>query len=171
MDLGAGICGRSRPLCEQCPLAGDCVAFAQGLTKDIPERKPKRAIPTRQTIMLVLRDADGRLLLERRPPSGVWAGLWSLPEAADHDSARIRAASYRRRMHEEFSPLPAFVHAFSHYRLEVTPLSLRVASSVGIADDADRRWLHPHEAAELGLPAPVRKLIAALASSGSSARA
>jgi A/G-specific adenine glycosylase len=163
MDLGAGICARSRPRCRECPLARDCVALAQGLTTHLPQRKPPRAIPTRQTIMLVLRDGDGRLLLERRPPTGVWAGLWSLPEAADRDGARMCAAPYRRRLNEDFTSLTPFVHGFSHYRLEVTPLSLRVATRVGIAEDTDRRWLHPREAAELGLPAPVRKLIASLA--------
>jgi A/G-specific adenine glycosylase len=163
MDLGAGVCVRSRPRCAECPLGSDCIARAQGSTALLPQRKPTRAIPTRQTIMLVLRDTHGRLLLERRPPTGVWAGLWSLPEAADRDGARMRAAPYRRRLNEDFTPLPPFVHGFSHYRLEVTPLALRVAASAGVADDADRRWLHPHEAATLGLPAPVRKLIASLA--------
>jgi len=163
MDLGASICARSRPRCADCPLSGDCVALAHGLTGQLPQRKPARAIPTRQTIMLVLRDGDGRLLLERRAPTGVWAGLWSLPEAADRDGARLRAAPYRRRSNEQFTPLPPFVHGFSHYRLEVTPLALRVTTPAGVADDTDRRWLHPHEAAELGLPAPVRKLIGTLA--------
>jgi A/G-specific adenine glycosylase len=120
--------------------------------------------------MLVLRDALGRVLLERRPPVGVWAGLWSLPEAADHAGARARIAPFRTaaESRSEFSPLPPFVHGFSHYRLEVTPLQLRIEQTQSVtaprvADDAVRRWLHPHEAAELGLPAPVRKLIASLA--------
>jgi A/G-specific adenine glycosylase len=170
MDLGAGICARSRPRCGGCPLADDCIARVRGLTAQLPGRKPAREIPTRQTIMLVLRDAAGRVLLERRPPVGVWAGLWSLPEAADHASARARVAPYRgaAQNRSEFSPLPAFVHGFSHYRLEVTPLQLHIGHKRGaqvthVADDAGRRWLHPHEAAELGLPAPVRKLIASLA--------
>jgi len=170
MDLGAGICARSHPRCGECPLADDCIARAQGLTGQLPGRKPARKIPTRQTIMLVLRDAAGRVLLERRPPAGIWAGLWSLPEAADHAGARARVAPYRSaaQNRSEFSPLPPFVHAFSHFRLEVTPLQLRIeqtrsAKAPRVADDAGSRWLRPHEAAELGLPAPVRKLIASLA--------
>jgi A/G-specific adenine glycosylase len=165
MDLGAGVCVRTRPRCDACPLSGDCIALAHGLTAQLPERKPARALPTRQTIMLVLRDAEGRLLLERRPPTGVWAGLWSLPEAADHASAHRRAAQYHRRANgaSEFTPLPPFVHGFSHYRLEVTPLALHVTPSARVADDPDQRWLRPFEAAQLGLPAPVRKLIASLA--------
>jgi A/G-specific adenine glycosylase len=161
MDLGAGICARSRPDCGACPLAGDCVARAKGLTAALPQRKPARPIPTRATIMLVLRDGCGRILLERRPPSGVWAGLWSLPEAADRGSARRRAARHAASAGAEFAALPPFVHGFSHYSLEVTPLALQVTSSARVAEDHER-WLHPHEAAQLGLPAPVRRLIASL---------
>jgi A/G-specific adenine glycosylase len=114
--------------------------------------------------MLVLRDAHGRLLLERRPPTGVWAGLWSLPEAPDDDGAYSHAARYggRVRKDAEFEALPAFLHTFSHYRLEVTPLALSIASGQQVSEDSGRRWLHPEEAARLGLPAPVRKLIASL---------
>jgi A/G-specific adenine glycosylase len=162
MDLGATLCMRSRPRCADCPLAGDCIALARGLTAKLPERKPARKIPTRSTIMLVLRDTQGRLLIERRPPTGVWAGLWSLPEAADAASARRDVARYGGHTKAAFAPLPPFVHGFSHYRLEVTPLALRVAAGQQIADDPDRRWLQLEEAATLGLPAPVRKLIASL---------
>ena len=165
MDLGATVCVRSRPRCGDCPLAGDCVALARGLTAKLPERKPARKIPTRSTIMLVLRDTQGRLLIERRPPAGVWAGLWSLPEATDQATARLDVARYGGRLNGKstFTQLPPFVHGFSHYRLEVTPLSLRLATGRQVADDPDRRWVHPEQAAVLGLPAPVRKLIASLA--------
>jgi A/G-specific adenine glycosylase len=162
MDLGAGICIRARPLCAACPLNSDCVAHARNLTTTLPERKPARAVPTRTTVMLILRDAQGRLLLERRPPTGVWAGLWSLPEATDTAAARLGVARYRTGNDVVFDTLPPFMHTFSHYRLAVTPLALRVEPNQRIADDPDRRWLHPDAAAQLGLPAPVRKLIAGL---------
>ena len=114
--------------------------------------------------MLILRDAQGRLLLERRASTGIWAGLWSLPEAEDDGAARRAAARAGARTNGtlEFRSLPAFTHGFTHFRLDVTPLTLDLASTTGVADDPDRRWLHPHEAAALGLPAPVRKLIASL---------
>ena len=164
MDLGATVCVRSRPRCAACPLADDCIAHAKRLTAKLPERKPARKIPTRTTIMLVLRDAQGRLLIERRPPTGVWGGLWSLPESADDASARRAAARRGGRMNGKatFSPLPPFVHTFSHYRLEVTPLMLCISADPRIGDDGDCRWVHPQQAAALGLPAPVRKLIATL---------
>jgi A/G-specific adenine glycosylase len=164
MDLGATLCTRSRPQCAVCPLRVDCVAFRDDLTAQLPERKPARALPTRSTVMLVLRNRSGQLLLERRPPTGVWAQLWSLPEAADTAAARRRITRDHGLRNGEIAlrPLPPFVHTFSHYRLDVTPLALELAASARIADDPDRRWLHPADAAVLGLPAPVRKLIESL---------
>ncbi len=165
MDLGATLCTRTRPECATCPLAEDCVALADGLTAQLPERKPTRVLPTRKTVMLVLRDRAGRLLLQRRPPTGVWAQMWSLPEAQDAATARRDIARDHGIKGNTivFRPLPPFVHTFSHYRLDVMPLVLDVAAPPHVADDADRRWLHPAEAAALGLPAPVRKLIATFA--------
>jgi A/G-specific adenine glycosylase len=167
MDLGATLCTRARPRCAACPFAADCLAHRDGLTTQLPERKPARALPTRHTVMLVLHDRAGRLLLQRRPPTGVWAQLWSLPEAEDISAARrnITRDHGVRANAIAFRPLPPFVHTFSHYRLDVTPLALEIGSPARTADDADRRWLHPAEAAALGLPAPVRKLIAALGES------
>ncbi len=83
MDLGATVCVRSRPLCGACPVGGNCVALRDRLTAELPTPKPSREIPTRTTTMLIVRDADGRVLLERRPPVGIWATLWSVPEIAD----------------------------------------------------------------------------------------
>ena len=164
MDLGAGLCSRSKPRCTECPLQADCAAHLEGRTAALPARKPAKARPTRSTVMLVLRDTHGRVLLERRAPTGVWAGLWSLPEAADEAAARGEVARLHRRDANEitFRPLPAFVHGFSHYQLDVTPLAADVEPELAIADSNDRRWLHPQEAAALGLPAPVRKLIESL---------
>ena len=161
MDLGATLCTRSRPRCADCPLHIDCVAHRDGLAAQLPERKPARVLPTRSTVMLLLRNHYGQLLLERRPPTGVWAQMWSLPEAADAQSARHRIAR-DHGLHNGEIPLralPPFVHTFSHYRLDVTPLTLDLDTPAHVADDPDRRWLHPNDAAAVGLPAPVRKLI------------
>jgi len=163
MDLGATVCVRARPHCRACPLAHGCVAHRDDLTAAMPERKPAGIKPQRSTVMLVLRDAHGRILLERRPPTGVWAQLWSLPEADDIASARNRVArDHARQRAFDFRELTPFVHTFSHYKLDVKPLACVIGSVQRLADSPDQRWLHPHEAAQLGLPAPVRKLIQAL---------
>jgi len=162
MDLGATVCIRSRPRCGQCPLEPTCIARATARTAELPRRKPSRTIPTRSTIMLVLRDRQGRVLLERRSPNGVWAGLWSLPEVQDRAEANRRIASYGKRGNRSgFITLTPFVHGFSHYHLRVRPLALHIEPEPRVAD-SEHRWLHPIEAGALGLPAPVRKLIASL---------
>jgi A/G-specific adenine glycosylase len=160
MDLGATVCTRLRPRCAQCPLASDCIANIEGLTAQLPESKPSRALPTRETMMLIVRDAAGRLLLQRRPPVGVWAQLWSLPEAADIESARSNLCTIALLSSDiAFRHLPRFTHTFSHYRLDITPIACDVERSTRIGEASDSRWLLPDEAAQLGLPAPVRRLI------------
>jgi A/G-specific adenine glycosylase len=156
MDLGATICTRRQPLCNECPLAADCIAHREHLTDLLPERKPTRALPTRETVMLLLRDRDGRILLEKRGPHGVWGGLWSLPESnpanAAQDAARLAEV-------KPAEPMQPFTHIFSHYRLDVTPQLFCATRRPAVADDARLRWCTREDIANMGLPAPVRTLL------------
>lgn len=161
MDLGATVCTRTRPRCDACPVARDCVALRDNLVAQLPSAKPSKAIPTRDTVMVILRDAKGRVLLERRGPQGVWSGLWSLPEAGDHDGAWRTAQSLA--CIDDARALPPFLHVFSHYRLKVEPLLFDEATASGrIADNPSLRWCDASERAALGLPAPVRSLLQTL---------
>ena len=158
MDLGATLCVRSRPLCTACPLRDGCVAQRDQLTAVLPSSKPGKALPSRATMMLILRDTHGRVLLERRGPQGVWSGLWSLPEADDSDGA-WRIARQHARI-DDAQSLASFVHVFSHYRLKVEPLLFEGATAKpAIADNPSTRWCGADELAALGLPAPVRSLL------------
>lgn len=158
MDLGATLCTRTQPRCQQCPLVADCCAHRDGLTAKIPATRPKKTLPTRDTVMLLLRDDVGRILLQRRGAQGVWPGLWSLPESADAAAAQRLA-----NQHARAGPpcqLPAFTHTFSHYRLNVAPLLFTASKPVHhVADNDDTRWYARDNALALGLPAPVRKLL------------
>jgi len=158
MDLGATLCVRSRPRCEDCPLASDCIAYRNDLTTLLPSRKLGKTIPTRATVMLILRDSLGRVLLERRGPQGVWSGLWSLPEATDPDGA-WRLAQQHAQI-DDAQTLTPFTHVFSHYRLNIEPLLFdRATAQRGIADNPQLRWCSVGELSALGLPAPVRTLL------------
>ncbi|MBD8882035.1 A/G-specific adenine glycosylase [Rhodanobacter sp. 7MK24] len=162
MDLGATVCTRTKPRCGTCPLADSCIALRDGLVTLLPSPKPAKTTPTRETVMLVLRDARGRVLLERRGPQGVWPGLWSLPEAADVDAA-WRSARQCARI-DDAQALPPFTHMFSHYKLRIEPLLFDGATPTrSIADNAaptpESRWCDTSELVALGLPAPVRKLL------------
>jgi A/G-specific adenine glycosylase len=161
MDLGATVCVRTRPRCNACPMQSNCVAFRDNLTAQLPTSKPGKTIPTRSTIMLILRDTEGRVLLQRRGPQGVWSGLWSLPEADDTDKAWREAQ--RHANIDDAQSLTSFVHVFSHYRLQIQPLLFDSAAPTrAIADNADLRWCAISELPALGLPAPVRTLLMAL---------
>ncbi len=160
MDLGATLCTRSRPACERCPLAADCAARRQGRQADFPGRKPRRPLPERRVQMLLVRDPEGRVLLERRPAEGVWGGLWSLPELpADADPlAWCRGQGYHPI--GTARALPSRRHTFSHFHLEILPREIRLEKAgCGVADGDRLRWYHSRELAALGLAAPVARLL------------
>ncbi len=159
MDLGATVCVRARPLCAACPVANGCVALRDSLTTELPTPKPARDKPTRETTMLLVRDADGRVLLEQRPPIGIWAALWSFPETHDIESApAVLRERYAVRA-ESSAALSGFVHSFSHYHLRVTPLLVAGARLTRVADDCGRAWYSRDEWPTLALPSPVRRLL------------
>ncbi len=163
MDLGATICTRSKPRCDECPLRRECVALRDGLTATLPQSKPAKKNPLRTTTMLIARDAEGRVLLERRPPRGVWARLWSLPEGADVEQARLGMVTLKDMESTSIRVLPELTHTFSHFQLRITPVLFDVVCAVAhVADDPDHGWFTQEDLHELGLPAPVRKLLAKL---------
>ena len=160
MDFGATLCTRSDPSCVLCPLQKDCVALQEGRIAELPESRPGKPLPERRTLMLLLRDREDRVLLVRRPPSGVWSGMWSLPEVADHDEARAFVANASGVDFEDNVPLPLIEHTFSHYRLHIAPLLWREAAAAArIGDNPGHRWQPLAALDEVGLPAPVRKLL------------
>lgn len=159
MDLGATVCTRSLPLCSACPLADVCIAFATHRTADLPGRRPKKEKPRRQTHM-VLAFCEGDVYLERRPPSGIWGGLWSLPEL---DRDEELAGWCRQRLDVEPVEIERWEtlrHSFTHFDLDIRPLAVRVERvSRTLADGDDGVWYDCMAAAPFGIAAPVRKLI------------
>jgi A/G-specific adenine glycosylase len=160
MDLGATLCTRSAPACPRCPLAVDCVARIQARTEALPQRRSRRGSPTRGCALLVLRDGDSRVLLERRPPTGVWGGLWSVPECPmEADPIAVTRARFGLRGRDP-RDLSAFKHVFTHFTLVAQPRLVKVSdSAVAIADNPALRWVGRDELSELGLAAPIRALL------------
>jgi A/G-specific adenine glycosylase len=159
MDLGATICTRSRPKCELCPVAADCVALQKGRTAELPTARPKKSLPEREVTVLLLID-DGRVLLESRPPTGIWGGLLSLPEIANQEAAPAATARLGCRIVSSQSLAPKH-HTFTHFRLTIQPLLCEVRRS-STAAEPGIRWLAGDDLAQAPLPAPIRKLLAVL---------
>jgi A/G-specific adenine glycosylase len=171
MDLGATVCVRSRPLCTVCPLATDCAARARGLQASIPAPRIRAARRTRTTVLLVALRRDGAVLLERQPVPGIWAGLWCPPQFASVPLAEAWAGQALVVTRSEPAALAPFRHVFTHFDLEVTPLLVHCEGPAGVAhrvNDSARQeggshgmmWLDLAAPQEVGLPAPVTRLLA-----------
>ncbi|MDR1994083.1 A/G-specific adenine glycosylase [Azonexus sp.] len=163
MDLGAGTCTRSRPACERCPLTAGCQARQQGRQATLPTARPRPAIPERTATFVLLRDG-ARLLLERRPPVGLWGGLLVPPEGAvDAVLARLglRARDCRS--------LPPLRHSFTHFRLTLEPVLCDVEAAPRLAEPGCE-WVALEQAATAGVPTPIRKLLISFINQSSTRR-
>lgn len=160
MDLGATVCIRTRPLCAECPLAFRCAVAGSDEALRYPGRKPRKDLPTRRAKALIVSDRRGRLLLTKRPPTGIWGGLWSFPECAEDENEQ---QWFQREYGLAVKTQPAepeSIHVFSHYRLALTPIPATISSTIErVADDAMLEWYDPAHPDTRGLAAPVRRLI------------
>ncbi|WP_417551248.1 A/G-specific adenine glycosylase [Methylophaga sp.] len=161
MDLGATLCTRSRPDCKNCPLQTDCQAFATGEPTLFPVRKAKKQQPTRQTNWFVYINQDKYILLEQRPQSGIWGGLWSFPEGQTAEAAEhilpIKNITFK-------STTPEIKHVFSHFKLNIQPYIFTADPIDMVAENKQHIWVKIDQALTLGLPAPVKQLIEFLSS-------
>ncbi|MBK8957877.1 MAG: A/G-specific adenine glycosylase [Proteobacteria bacterium] len=163
MDLGATLCTRSRPRCVDCPLAGDCAALAADSVARFPAARPKRVMPRRRTLFLVIENAGGEVLLERRPPHGIWGGLWCFPEMGDEDALPARLAELGLGGGEIVETLAPIAHSFTHFHLDITPLRVRADShALAVREGQALRWHSPFDSTRIGLSAPVTRLLESL---------
>ena len=164
MDIGATICTRRNPLCAYCPLSEGCVAWREGKQHEIPApKKAKAARREKHVFMLVAQREDHSILLERRPDSGIWGGLWCLPEFDTEAAAREFASRSLHQPQPEPRRLDLIEHTFTHFDLVVTPLLTRCEGAAGVMDEPRSVWYNPRQPARIGLPAPIKALLAGLA--------
>ena len=159
MDLGATLCTRTQPKCSSCPLNSDCFARIEQKTGELPTSKPSRRQPVKQIYFLYLTDRDNRTLLEQRPVSGIWGGLWSLPEFDSVESAQSWCASQQIRTIKQ-RILPVQRHTFSHYHLDYTPLRMDTDNPINFVMEANQTvWYKPEQIKTLALAAPIKRLL------------
>ncbi|QJD29416.1 A/G-specific adenine glycosylase [Methylococcus geothermalis] len=159
MDLGATICVRGSPGCGACPLALTCIARREGRQDELPTPRRTRPIPVRSTYLLLMVDPNRRVRLQKRPPAGVWPGLWSFPEFDELD--RLTAWCALHGIHcRRIERLPPRRHTFSHFHLDYTPVVARCDARRDGVDESGQSLWHPLAAeGELGIPTPIRRLL------------
>jgi len=160
MDLGATLCTRSKPNCAACPLSADCQALHRGKVIDYPQPKPKKILPQRSTIMLILQNPQGEVLLEKRPPIGIWGGLWSFPQFETQSQAQEWLLDHYAMDFKQAEYLPERLHTFSHFRLTIRPCLLQIESTKqGIMEATGQLWYNTHTEFSGGLAAPITTLL------------
>ena len=152
MDLGATVCTRSRPRCGDCPLATNCLARQEGRQDELPAARPRPKLPERRAGFVLISDGQ-RLLLERRPPHGLWGGLLVPPEG--EAAAVLARFGLNAENQRALAPLK---HAFTHFRLTLEPV-LCVVKPMATVNEAGLQWVAIESAATAGVPTPIRKLI------------
>jgi A/G-specific adenine glycosylase len=159
MDLGATLCTRSRPACPGCPVRRSCLALKHGRVDELPAKRARLILPQRQTRMLIIISASGEVLLEKRPPTGIWGGLLSLPELAlDADITAAMAMRYglTGRMVREMDTVD---HGFTHFSLEIFPTQVALDRIRSRAMEPGLIWLRLDDAMDAAIPAPVKRIL------------
>jgi A/G-specific adenine glycosylase len=161
MDLGALVCTRGKPRCGGCPVATQCVAYRTNTIERYPGPRPRKTLPVRRVRMFVLTDKDGRCLLERRPPSGIWGGLWTPPERDAGYDVDTLLAEVGVRSHEfESYTLASFRHTFTHFHMDIEPVRIEVRAPAHRISDPDRwRWYGAGDNEPLGLSTVAVRLL------------
>ncbi len=161
MDLGATLCTRTKPKCSGCPVNQTCAAYIQQRVHELPTPKPRKAIPEKHTTMLILLNGD-EVMLEKRPPTGIWGGLWSFPEAETNDNIEAIAHSRFGISAQAGKPLGILSHAFTHFKLHIQPQPLQVLKLSAKVCEAGQVWLSIGDAIGAAIPTPVRKILQSL---------
>ena len=161
MDLGATLCTRHKPQCDLCPVSDNCQSLKMDEVALYPQPKPRKVLPVKEIQFLLLSNSDNEVLLDKRPPVGIWPGLWSLPELPLGNSIEEYCIERFGQAPIEVRVEPSFSHTFSHFKLIIHPVWAEVAESPKQVMELGKSfWYnHQHPAKQAGLPAPVKKLL------------
>ncbi|HAT26726.1 MAG TPA: A/G-specific adenine glycosylase [Gammaproteobacteria bacterium] len=160
MDLGATVCTRSSPDCPACPYFKSCQARINGTIDQYPGKKPKKVMPLKSTVMLIV-ELNGNVLLKKRPSKGLWGGLWSFPECESVEAIDSLLESLNLEELER-TLLPEFRHTFTHYHLDIEPIRVTIRKTHRIAEPGAEIWFNVTAPQSVGLTKPVTKILAEL---------
>jgi len=160
MDLGATVCTRSRPTCSECPVMQDCFAYQHNQQLVLPSKRIKKILPVKKAIFTIIKNQKGEVLLEKRPPVGIWGGLWSLPECPIDQNVTIWIENQFGVRVSEFEEKNNLRHTFSHFHLDILPVEVTLKSISSVIKDNDEiYWYKPENKLSKGIATPVARLL------------
>lgn len=162
MDLGATLCTRSKPRCGECPVNSNCLARMNNIVNELPTPKPKKTLAVKPIIFLILINNQQQILLQKRPETGIWGGLWSFPEF--NTLVEIHAWCVENNLSlQHTQQRKEQRHTFSHYHLDYTPIIVKTDNLINKVMEANQSvWYKAEEIKTLGLPTPIKRLLADL---------
>lgn len=159
MDLGATCCTTKNPACTLCPLQANCLALKHKQQLLFPTKKLKKIIPKQSQQFLLLHNHQGLIYLEKRPPTGLWGGLWCLPSLnLDEDPLAYILNHYDLAGNTPKSML-SFKHRFSHFHLEINAVSIKVKAQGKKLAQTSGLWFEKEQLNSLGLAQPTSKIL------------
>jgi A/G-specific adenine glycosylase len=158
MDLGALLCTRSKPQCAICPAHRNCAAHQTGRVAHLPTPHPRKVLPEKHSTFLLLLDG-AEILLEKRLGSGIWGGLWCLPQADEVQDIPVYCAQHFGVNTAQVLALPVFIHTFTHFKLHIAPQIVQVVHKPKQMQEPGRMWLDVDDALHAAIPTPVRKVL------------
>jgi A/G-specific adenine glycosylase len=162
MDLGATVCTRRHPHCQLCPFKQGCEAHKSGQEIAYPTPKPRKKLPIKSTIFMMLQNEAGEVLLEKRPPTGIWGGLWSFPECATTDEIPKWCADYLGCQAPKCYTWQPLRHTFTHFHLDITPILMPIEANMCTVALKESVWHNLEKPQAYGLAAPVARLLTQL---------
>lgn len=163
MDIGATICTRTKPKCNECPVSQDCLAFKASTMTNYPTPKAKKKIPIKAAFMLVICEDKKTVQLKQRPPVGIWGGLWCFDEFETVNAYQEHLSSLNIGKFEEI-PLPAFRHTFSHFHFDISPILINIETLKyqQVTEETGTLCYNLQRPQKIGLAAATKKIVAAL---------
>lgn len=168
MDIGAAICTPKNPACLQCPISGYCAAFQHSDMEAYPVKAPKKKKPTRRAVIFWMQDRDGAVLLRRRAEKGLLGGMMEFPSTdwQEHPVSPEKAVAdlitqFGGRYDDQWEARDPVRHTFTHFHLELLPISLRVAARPDPAPE-NSVWSRPEHFDRHALPTLMRKVVTSM---------
>lgn len=160
MDMGATVCTRAKPQCSTCCINGTCLAYKNKSWSQYPNAKPKKKNPLKQAYLVMLKQNDS-VYLEKRPASGIWGGLWSLPEFDNKEVAIEWIRTQEKQLDKKQLSVydNELLHKFSHYDFKIHLLVYQATDLVNQINERQTSLFSPQKLAGVGLATPINTLL------------